>query len=365
MGGIECGLLVGFIRQDMSHIALNTNIDIDINIKVKMMVEIAIKNTKIFVNVVRFSDLNNGDRFIAVTGDTAVLEVSDKTVLFEKISSGKAKVVRSPYSARTKYDMASYTKVINLNSLRRIFPKELIEDCFGDYTYEAEKAANKKRTKLVKYNGEKRRVRLYDFKDIPNNTAFIFASNHIPVLYEPQNVRIKINNETHTSYQKTSTSIGTRVIKWPTKVVLVSDIEKAFSINKEKKHTLEYRIDFINTTEKTKMSKTKQVVNDNVEAAKNAAVISAGKALNAAIAEKVKGQLPLMARGYAETPIGAIVIANLVNFAVQNFAAHNDKARWVADAMLQAAMVDFVSSFNIESMLKEVLDTAKVVPEVE
>lgn len=118
--------------------------------------------------------------------------------------------------------------------------------------------------------------------------------------------------------------------------------------------------------EENKMSeKVKDLIEDNADAAKVAAKIVAGDTLNSALMEKVVPQLPLLVRGYASTPLGKIVLANLVNFGVDNFMQDNPKAAWVADAMMVAAMTDALSSFNLEKILKEVIDTAGVViPEV-
>lgn len=124
---------------------------------------------------------------------------------------------------------------------------------------------------------------------------------------------------------------------------------------------------YINKPEKSKMSnKMKETLNDNEVSARVAARITAGKTINAAVLEKLKPQLPLMVRGYADTAFAPIVIANLVNFAVSSFAADNDKAVWAANAMMDAAMTEFMASFNIEKILKEVLSSVDVtIPETE
>jgi len=93
----------------------------------------------------------------------------------------------------------------------------------------------------------------------------------------------------------------------------------------------------------------------NTSAAKDAALIVAGGTLNTVIADKVKGQLPRKYRKLAEHPLADVVIANIASFAVQNFANTNYKARVAADAMMNAAMVEFMQSFNIEKMIADVL----------
>ena len=113
--------------------------------------------------------------------------------------------------------------------------------------------------------------------------------------------------------------------------------------------------------EETKMSeKMKEVIEVNADAAKMAAKIVAGNTLNTAVMEKVMPQLPMLVRGYAGTPLGNVVIANLVSFGVSNFMEGNDKAEWVADAMMVAAMTKALGSFNLEKILKDVIATAGV-----
>jgi len=101
-------------------------------------------------------------------------------------------------------------------------------------------------------------------------------------------------------------------------------------------------------------------VQRNTSAAKDAALIVAGGTLNAIIADKVKGQLPRKYRKLAEHPLADVVIANIASFAVQNFANTNYKARVAADAMMNAAMVEFMQSFNIEKMIAEVLSNVDI-----
>jgi hypothetical protein len=120
-------------------------------------------------------------------------------------------------------------------------------------------------------------------------------------------------------------------------------------------------------TEETKMMNTniQNYVDDNADAAKGAASVVAGKAINKAVLEQLKGSLPLMVRGYADTAIGRVIVANLINFAAKNFMEGNSKAEWVADAVMLAAMTEVLESFDIEKMFNEVLDKVNVKVPVE
>ncbi len=111
---------------------------------------------------------------------------------------------------------------------------------------------------------------------------------------------------------------------------------------------------------KRKLMNSSKIVDTNVEAAKVAAKITTGKVLNKVVMAKVRPQLPMLARGYADHALANVVIANIANFAITNFASDNEKAQYAVDAMMQAAMVDFMAMFNIEEIISEVLTSANV-----
>jgi len=118
--------------------------------------------------------------------------------------------------------------------------------------------------------------------------------------------------------------------------------------------------------EKPMSNKMNKVISKNTDAAKVAAKITAGKAVNAVVLEKLKPQLPMLMRGYADHPLASIVVANVVSFAVDSMASDNEKAVYIANAMMQAAMTDFLGKFDIEKLLTDVLKAADVtVPEAE
>lgn len=62
-----------------------------------------------------------------------------------------------------------------------------------------------------------------------------------------------------------------------------------------------------------------------------------------------------MIKGYIDTPIGRVVIANLLSVAVDQYAPTNQKAKAVAGAAMEAAMLEMVQSFNIAEMIDEMV----------
>lgn len=109
-------------------------------------------------------------------------------------------------------------------------------------------------------------------------------------------------------------------------------------------------------TGEVKMTKVATVLNANKAAVVNVAKIEAGRIAVKQAVKLVKPAVPMMARGYLDTAIGELVVANLFKFAVDNFAANNQKAQVVADAMLQGAMLGTIQSLNIEQMIAEVME---------
>jgi hypothetical protein len=107
--------------------------------------------------------------------------------------------------------------------------------------------------------------------------------------------------------------------------------------------------------EETKMTKIANVVDKNKNALVTAAKIEAGSIALKQVSKIVVPKLPIMVRGYADTPAGRLLLANLFNFAVNQYAPRNEKAVLVADAMLQGAMVELVQSFDLNSLIEDVI----------
>lgn len=116
----------------------------------------------------------------------------------------------------------------------------------------------------------------------------------------------------------------------------------------------------IETPKENKMSKVSAVVSANKEALIVAAKVEAGQIAINKVTKLIAPKLPMMVRGYADSPVGKVVIANLVNFGIQQYASDNDKAQIVADAMMTGAMVEFVKSFNIEKLINELVGSVDI-----
>lgn len=100
------------------------------------------------------------------------------------------------------------------------------------------------------------------------------------------------------------------------------------------------------------------LVGANTSAVKLSAKITIGNTLNDRIAAMIVPKLPAMVGMIAKSnpAITKAILANAVSAAIMNLAPTNDKALLAADAMINAAMLEFVGSFNIEAMINDALN---------
>ncbi|ACB97450.1 hypothetical protein AGC_0007 [Escherichia phage Eps7] len=103
------------------------------------------------------------------------------------------------------------------------------------------------------------------------------------------------------------------------------------------------------------MSKVSSIVAANKSAVVNAAKLEAGKIALTQITKVAAKKAPFMIKGYIDTPIGRVVIANLLSVAVDQYAPTNQKAKAIAGAAMEAAMLEMVQSFNIAEMIDEMV----------
>ncbi|ARQ96276.1 hypothetical protein [Salmonella phage Stp1] len=142
------------------------------------------------------------------------------------------------------------------------------------------------------------------------------------------------------------------------------DIESAgFSFWKEKdqpidsieNHAVNSSTQTTENKGKNTMTKIANIVAANKSAVVNAAKLEAGKIALTQITKVAAKKAPFMIKGYIDTPIGRVVIANLLSVAVDQYAPNNQKAKAVAGAAMEAAMLEMVQSFNIAEMIDEMV----------
>jgi hypothetical protein len=109
---------------------------------------------------------------------------------------------------------------------------------------------------------------------------------------------------------------------------------------------------FLNKSVSSRLSRT---VDDNTGALKNASYFEAGNIVNEQLAKIVSAKAPLMVRGYVNTPIGTLVIANLFKVLVHELRGDNAVLQRLSDASMEAAYVDLVRTLRVDELIDELL----------
>lgn len=114
------------------------------------------------------------------------------------------------------------------------------------------------------------------------------------------------------------------------------------------------------TVKENKMTKVAQAIDTNKNAAIIAAQLEAGRLANKHATKLISGKLPLMVKGYADTPLARLAFANAIKFAVDNyggkFGKHKELASQVSEAMVVAAYSEIIANFDIDSMIEQFLE---------
>lgn len=98
----------------------------------------------------------------------------------------------------------------------------------------------------------------------------------------------------------------------------------------------------------------------NKEAAKSAAYMEAGRMANDKAAQVLSKKAPLMVRGYVDTPVGKLVIANVAALALAQLRPNDRRAAKLTQAMQVQAYSELIRDFDIEAMLDDLLNNATV-----
>lgn len=113
----------------------------------------------------------------------------------------------------------------------------------------------------------------------------------------------------------------------------------------------------VTIVKETKMAKLAQVIATNKSAVTTAAQLEAGRIANKYASKLISGKLPMMVRGYADTPVARLLLANTVSFVASNYSEKlGDKSaivQSVADAMVVSAYSEMLAHFDIDSFIEE------------
>ena len=111
--------------------------------------------------------------------------------------------------------------------------------------------------------------------------------------------------------------------------------------------------------EKT-MSKVNAIVTANKSAAQTAVRIEAGNIALDKLGKLIAPRMPFGTASYIKTPLGKVVMANLISFAIQQYAGNNPKAKIISEAVMEAAALELVQSFNIGAMIDDLVSSVNL-----
>lgn len=112
----------------------------------------------------------------------------------------------------------------------------------------------------------------------------------------------------------------------------------------------------------TKIAQAAQTITVNNKTAVIAAsYLEAGRVANSRITKLVAPRLPFMAKAYADTPLGRLVIANLAQVVAQQFRADNVALAKLTTAMVTSAYSEMLANLKIDELLDEILSDKKIV----
>ena len=102
------------------------------------------------------------------------------------------------------------------------------------------------------------------------------------------------------------------------------------------------------------------VTNDNMDAAKTAAILTAGNVANTQLVKLVASKSPMVVRGYVNTPIGKLVIANIAPQVMKHMRPDDTRLSALTEGMVVSAYQEIINTIDIDSLLEEFLNQAQI-----
>lgn len=108
------------------------------------------------------------------------------------------------------------------------------------------------------------------------------------------------------------------------------------------------------------MTTLNSIIHKNKTAATSAAYNEAGRLANLQLGKLASTRLPLMVRGYADSPIGHLVLANLASIAVEQMRPDDARLQTLTAAMRMQAYQGLLQTLDLDMILDELLETKDV-----
>lgn len=100
------------------------------------------------------------------------------------------------------------------------------------------------------------------------------------------------------------------------------------------------------------------LVNNNKDGLQAAAYLEAGRIANNQLTKLASKSLPMMVRGYADTAVGKIVMANLAQQIIMQFRPQEPKLVKLSQAMVTEAMQSLIQTVDIEGFIDQLVGSA-------
>lgn len=98
----------------------------------------------------------------------------------------------------------------------------------------------------------------------------------------------------------------------------------------------------------------------NLSAAKYAGYLEAGRLANKQLTKVLSKRLPMMVRGYADTPVGRLVTANIAVMALAHFRPEDQILAKLAEAAQVQAYQELLQNLEIEGFLDELMESSSM-----
>ena len=119
------------------------------------------------------------------------------------------------------------------------------------------------------------------------------------------------------------------------------------------------------TMPKTLKDNAVELVQENKAAAFTAAEIKAGQIINKQAISLIKPKLPMMVRGYTDSPVASVVLANVVALGLKQYASGNKKLEKISELMIAGAAFDSIDALNIDGIVNDFIAGLKLPAGVE
>ena len=108
------------------------------------------------------------------------------------------------------------------------------------------------------------------------------------------------------------------------------------------------------------MSKVQQVIANNMQLGTSAAFLEAGRIANNQISSVAASKLPMLMRGYAATPLGRLIIANIAALAAEHFRADDKRLKRLTNAMTVSAYQELLQTLDIEQFIEDLVSNSTI-----